>query len=59
MPSNTYIATILSIVHNGLRPVLVEPDIRTYNIDPARIEEKITKRTRELSTPTADSKGAQ
>ena len=46
VPSNTYIATILSIVHNGLKPVLAEPDIDTYNIDPARIEEKITSRTR-------------
>ena len=48
VPSNTYIATILSIVHNGLKPVLVEPDIRTYNIDPAKIEEKITSRTRAI-----------
>jgi len=48
VPSNTYIATILSIAHSGLRPVLVEPDIRTYNIDPALIEEKITKRTRAI-----------
>ncbi|MBN8854811.1 MAG: aminotransferase [Sphingobacteriales bacterium 50-39] len=48
VPSNTYIATILSIVHNGLKPVLAEPDIHTYNIDPARIEEKITSRTRAI-----------
>lgn len=48
VPSNTYIATILSIVHNQLKPVLVEPDIRTYNIDPAKIEEKITSRTRAI-----------
>ena len=46
VPSNTYIATILSIIHNGLKPVLVEPDIRTYNIDPGKIEEKITGNTR-------------
>lgn len=45
VPSNTYIATILSILHCGLKPVLVEPDIKTYNIDPARIEEAITSRT--------------
>lgn len=45
VPSNTYIATILAIVQCGLKPVLVEPDIRTYNIDPKRIEEKITART--------------
>jgi len=41
-PSNTYIATILSIVQAGLKPVLVEPEMRSYNIDPSRIEEKIT-----------------
>ncbi len=46
VPSNTYIATILSILHNNLKPVLVEPDIRTYNIDPSGIEEKITGKTR-------------
>ena len=33
VPANTYIATILSILHNDLVPVLVEPDINTYNID--------------------------
>lgn len=48
VPSNTYIATILSIVHNGLQPILVEPDIKTYNIDPSLIEEKITSRTRAI-----------
>lgn len=48
VPSNTYIATILSILQCGLTPVLVEPDIRTYNIDPLRIEEKITKNTRAI-----------
>jgi dTDP-4-amino-4,6-dideoxygalactose transaminase len=48
VPSNTYIATILSIVHAGLKPVLVEPDIRTYNISAARVEEKITGRTKAI-----------
>lgn len=48
VPSNTYIATILSIVHNGLSPVLVEPDIHTYNIDPKKIEEKIGPRTKAI-----------
>lgn len=48
VPSNTYIATILSILHNNLKPVLVEPDIETYNIDPTKIEEKITPRTRAI-----------
>jgi len=48
VPSNTYIATLLSIVQNGLKPVLVEPDIHTYNIDPAKIDEKITSNTRAI-----------
>ena len=34
VPSNTYIATIVSIINAGLTPVLVEPDIITYNINP-------------------------
>ncbi len=46
VPSNTYIATILSILHAGLKPVLVEPDILTYNIDPKKIEESITNKTK-------------
>ncbi len=46
VPSNTYIATILSIVQNGLKPVLVEPNIQTYNIDPTKIEEAITPNTK-------------
>jgi dTDP-4-amino-4,6-dideoxygalactose transaminase len=46
VPSNTYIATILSILHNNLKPVLVEPDIHTYNINPLLIEQHITSRTR-------------
>jgi dTDP-4-amino-4,6-dideoxygalactose transaminase len=46
VPANTYIASILAITDNRLVPVLVEPDINTYNIDPFKIEEKITSRTR-------------
>jgi dTDP-4-amino-4,6-dideoxygalactose transaminase len=46
VPSNTYIATILAILHAGLNPVLVEPDILTYNIDPDKIEEKLTGNTK-------------
>jgi dTDP-4-amino-4,6-dideoxygalactose transaminase len=45
VPSNTYIATILAILNAGLKPVLVEPDIHTYNIAPNKIEEKITRNT--------------
>jgi dTDP-4-amino-4,6-dideoxygalactose transaminase len=48
VPSNTYIATILSILQCGLKPVLVEPDIATYNIDPSKIEENITSKTRAI-----------
>jgi len=46
VPANTYIASILAITDNRLVPVLVEPDINTYNIDPFKIEEKITSRTK-------------
>ncbi len=45
VPSNTYIATIMAIVKNGYKPVLVEPDINTYNIDTNKIEEKINSNT--------------
>ena len=45
VPSNTYIATILAVLHAGLKPVLVEPDIHTYNIDPDKIEARITGNT--------------
>lgn len=46
VPANTYIASILAISENGLVPVLVEPDIRTYEIDDSKIEEAITGRTK-------------
>ena len=46
VPANTYIATILAITDNKLVPVLIEPDINTYNIDPFKIEKKITSRTK-------------
>ncbi|WP_099290774.1 DegT/DnrJ/EryC1/StrS aminotransferase family protein [Butyricimonas sp. Marseille-P3923] len=46
VPANTYIASILAITENGLKPVLVEPDIETYQIDDSKIEIAITKRTR-------------
>ena len=46
VPANTFIATILAISDNRLIPVLIEPDILTYNINPNLIEEKITKRTK-------------
>ncbi|MFY9141770.1 DegT/DnrJ/EryC1/StrS family aminotransferase [Sulfuricurvum sp.] len=48
VPSNTYIASILAISENGLIPVLVEPLLDTYLIDPTRIEEKITSKTKAI-----------
>jgi dTDP-4-amino-4,6-dideoxygalactose transaminase len=46
VPSNTYIASILAILHAGLVPVLVEPDLQTYNINPALLEQAITPATK-------------
>jgi dTDP-4-amino-4,6-dideoxygalactose transaminase len=46
VPANTYIASILAITDNGLKPVLVEPDEKTYNIDPFLIEKSITSKTK-------------
>lgn len=46
VPSNTYIASILAITANNLTPVLVEPNIATYNIDPIKIKEAITAKTK-------------
>lgn len=48
VPANTYIASILAISQNGCTPILVEPDIKTYNINPDLIEEKITERTKAI-----------
>ncbi len=46
--SNSYIASLLCVTHNNLIPVLVEPDIDTFNIDPKKIEEKITPKTKAI-----------
>ena len=48
VPSNTYIATALAVTYVGATPVFVEPDIRTFNIDPSRIEDAITGRTKAI-----------
>lgn len=48
VPANTYIATILAITDNRLKPVLVEPDINTYNLDISLIEQHITERTKAI-----------
>lgn len=47
-PANTYIASILSVSENGLKPILVEPHIATYNIDENLIEEKISSKTKAI-----------
>ena len=47
-PANTYIASILAITDNGCSPVLVEPDLDTYNINPDLIEAKITDKTKAI-----------
>lgn len=46
VPANTYIATILAIKDNNLKPVLVEPDLKTFNIDPDLIEQHISEKTK-------------
>lgn len=48
VPANTFIATILAITACGCTPVLVEPDINTYNIDPLQIERHISKKTKAI-----------
>lgn len=48
VPSNTYIATALAVTYVGATPIFVEPDIRTFNINPALIEERITDKTRAI-----------
>ncbi len=48
VPSNTYIASILGIIHAGHIPILVEPAIDTYNLDPLKIEEAISQKTKAI-----------
>jgi len=48
VPANTYIASILAITENRLKPVLVEPDLATYNLDPKLAEEAVTPRTKAI-----------
>lgn len=48
VPANTFIASILAITDNGLKPVLVEPDIETYNLDLSLLEQAITPKTRAI-----------
>ena len=48
VPSNTYIATALAVTYVGATPIFVEPDIRTFNINPALIEAAITEKTKAI-----------
>jgi len=48
VPANTYIATILAITENRLKPVLVEPDINTYNLCPKHAAKAVTPRTKAI-----------
>jgi len=48
VPANTYIASILAITENGLKPILVEPNIITYEIDDNKIERAISNRTKAI-----------
>jgi len=48
VPSNTYIATWLAVSHSGATPIPVEPELSTYNIDPALIEKAITPKTKAI-----------
>ena len=50
VPANTYIATILAITENNLKPILIEPSWDTLQINPSLIESKITPRTRAVMT---------
>lgn len=48
VPANTYIASILAILENNLAPVLVEPSIKSYNLDPALVRSKISAKTKAI-----------
>lgn len=48
VPANTFVATILAVIHAGLKPVLCEPSLKTYNIEAEQIEKLITLRTKAI-----------
>ena len=48
VPSNTFIATALAVSYVGATPVFAEPELTTYNVDPSRIREKITDKTKAI-----------
>ncbi len=48
IPANTFVATIWAVLHCGLTPVLVEPDLSTYTVDPEKVKEAITSKTKAI-----------
>ncbi|MBS1549572.1 MAG: DegT/DnrJ/EryC1/StrS family aminotransferase [Bacteroidetes bacterium] len=50
VPANTYIASVLAITDNGLKPVFVEPNPETHNLDGSKIEQSITPKTKAIMT---------
>jgi dTDP-4-amino-4,6-dideoxygalactose transaminase len=48
VPANTYIASVLAVTENGLIPVFVEPNAASFNLDPDKIEQAITKKTKAI-----------
>lgn len=48
IPANTFIATVLAVSHLNAKPIFIEPDLYTYNIDVNKIEEKITDKTKAI-----------
>ena len=50
VPANTYIASIMAVTENRMKPVFVEPDPRSFNLDSSRLEASITDRTRAILT---------
>jgi len=48
VPANTYIASVLAVSENGLKPILVEPDEKSFNLDPTLVKGKITSRTKAI-----------
>lgn len=48
VPANTYIASILSVIHSGLKPVFVEPEEAIFNMSPIEVERHITKDTKAI-----------
>ncbi|MCV5513956.1 DegT/DnrJ/EryC1/StrS family aminotransferase, partial [Escherichia coli] len=48
VPANTYIASVLAITENGLKPIFVEQNIETYNLDSEKIEQVISEKTKAI-----------